>query len=115
MDINYRSPLALAASLLLASSVYASSAYAAKPAPVDERIAPMKLMTVKACARGGNTAPGAPRNLKLVPDYCACVGEKYWQSVPQTEVDQLFSSGQSSAMEQREAERLVQARAACKR
>ncbi|SFU47692.1 hypothetical protein [Pseudoduganella namucuonensis] len=99
----------------LAATVFAAPALAA-PAPApDPRLDGLKQVERSACVRAGNTGPGAPKNLKLVPKYCECVAAAYWDTLPREEVEELMSSGRSEAMERRKAERMGRARDACQR
>jgi hypothetical protein len=97
--------LLVAASLLAATTVQAA----------DQRLDGLKQIERNICVRGGNTAPGAPKNLKLVPQYCTCVAQHYFDHLPTPEVDQLMGSGQSDSIDQHKDERMAQARAACQR
>jgi hypothetical protein len=94
-----------AAGLLAATSVQAA----------DPRLDGLKQIERNICVRGGNTGPGAPKNLKLVPQYCTCVAQHYFDHLPQQEVEQLMGSGQSASIDQHKDERMAQARAACQR
>lgn len=84
-------------------------------ARADERLDGLKRTDVNTCVRGGNTAPGAPRNLKLVPAYCVCVVEHYWGQVSKGEVEQMMSSGYAPSIDERKDGRMAKARAACQR
>lgn len=88
-------------------------AVAASSVP-DPRLDGVKQIERGACQRLGNTGPGAPRNLKLVPQYCDCVARTYWDNLPKAEVDEVMDSGQSAAMDKRRTERLSAARDACR-
>lgn len=101
------------AAALVATALAAPPALAA-PAS-DPRLDGLKQVERSACVRAGNTGPGAPKNLKLVPKYCECVAAIYWDTLPKEEVEQLMSSGQSDAMDRRKAERMGRARDACQR
>ncbi len=85
------------------------------PPRADPRLDGVKQIEKNVCVRGGNTAPGAPKNLKLVPQYCTCVAATYWDQVPKDEVEQLLDSGQSKRIDQHKDERMAQAKAACRR
>lgn len=100
---------------IIAAALAATSLSAlAAPAP-DPRLDGLKQVERSACVRAGNTGPGAPKNLKLVPKYCACVAATYWDTLPKEEVEQLMSAGQSDSMDRRKAERMARARDACQR
>ena len=87
---------------------------AAAPAPAaDPRLDGIKQIERTACVRLGNTGPGAPRNLKLVPKYCECVASTYWDAIPKAEVDEVMNNGQSAAVDQHKDQRMAAARAAC--
>lgn len=102
-------------SIIIAAALAATALAAlAAPAP-DPRLDGLKQVERSACVRAGNTGPGAPKNLKLVPKYCECVAAAYWDTLPREEVEELMSSGQSGAMERRKAERMGRARDACQR
>lgn len=96
--------------MLLALALYAAGAGAAP----DPRLDGMKQVERSRCLRAGNTGPGAPKNLKLVPRYCECVATHYYDNLPKEEVDQLLSAGQSAAIDERRDVRMAQARTACK-
>lgn len=96
--------------LTLAGLLLAIGAQAADP-----RLDGLAQIARNSCVRGGNTGPGAPKNLKLVPQYCACVTQHYFDHLPKQEVDQLMDSGQSDAIDQHQDERMARARAACQR
>lgn len=81
----------------------------------DERLDGLKQTDTNICMRGGNTAPGAPKNLKLVRGYCTCVVDTYWAQVSKAEVEQLMSSGYAPAIDRRKDERMATASAACRR
>jgi hypothetical protein len=95
----------------LALALAAAGAQAAS----DPRLDGLKRVTRSMCLRAGNTGPGAPKNLKLVPKYCECVADQYYDHLPKEEVDQLLSDGQSAAIDERKEVRMAQARTACKR
>jgi hypothetical protein len=95
-------------SLLLALCL--GSAHAAP----DHRLDGLKSLERNRCVRAGNTGPGAPKNLKLVPKYCECVANVYYDNLPKEEVNQLLNDGQSAAIDERKEVRLAQARTACK-
>lgn len=97
--------------MLIATTMAALPAQAA----ADPRLDGLKLVERSACVRAGNTGPGAPKNLKLVPKYCECVAGAYWDNLPKDEVEQLMSNGQSEAIDRRKAERMARARDACQR
>jgi hypothetical protein len=80
----------------------------------DSRLDGLKRVERSRCERAGNTGPGAPKNLKLVPKYCECVANNYYDNLPKDEVDQLLSAGQSAAIDERREVRMAQARTACK-
>ncbi|GAB2860905.1 hypothetical protein GCM10027277_31930 [Pseudoduganella ginsengisoli] len=90
---------------LLAAAAHAAS---------DPRLDGLKRVERSRCERAGNTGPGAPKNLKLVPKYCECVANNYYDNLPKEEVDQLLSAGQSESIDERREVRLAQARTACK-
>ena len=108
--LSPRLPAACAA--LLAALLLPAAAFAATATP-DPRLDGVKQIERGACQRLGNTGPGAPRNLKLVPRYCDCVARTYWDNLPKAEVDEVMDSGQSAAMDKRRGERLSAARDAC--
>lgn len=91
-------------------ALFAIGAHAAS----DPRLDGLKQVERSHCIRGGNTGPGAPKNLKLVPKYCECVAKNYYDSLPKEEVDQLLSAGQSADVDARREVRMAQARTACK-
>jgi len=80
----------------------------------DPRLDGLRQVERSRCIRAGNTGPGAPKNLKLVPKYCECVAKTYYDNLPKEEVDQLLSAGQSAAVDERRDVRMAQARTACK-
>lgn len=84
-------------------------------AQADERLDGLKKTDINVCMRGGNTAPGAPKNLKLVRGYCKCVVTSYWEQVSKKEVDQMMSSGYAPSIDERKEERMAKAKAACQR
>lgn len=86
---------------------------AAAQAEPDPRLDGLKQVERSHCIRKGNTGPGAPKNLRLVPKYCECVAKNYYDSLPKDEVDQLLSAGQSADVDARREVRLAQARTAC--
>lgn len=91
-------------------ALFAGGAHAAS----DPRLDGLKQVERSRCVRAGNTGPGAPKNLKLVPKYCECVAQHYYDNLPKDEVDQLLSAGQSADIDARRDVRLAQARTACK-
>jgi hypothetical protein len=91
-------------------ALFATGARAAS----DPRLDGLKQVERSRCLRAGNTGPGAPKNLKLVPKYCECVAKNYYDGLPKEEVDQLLSAGQSAAVDERREVRMAQARTACK-
>lgn len=97
------------------ASVLLLAALCAGPALADERLVGLKKTEVNVCVRGGNTGPGAPKNLKLVRGYCECVVENYWGQVTKAEVEQMMSSGYAPSIDERKDGRLAKARAACQR
>ncbi|WP_377702816.1 hypothetical protein [Pseudoduganella sp. UC29_71] len=98
----------------LLAALLAAAHAAAAPAPAaDPRLDGLKQVERSACIRHGNTGPGAPKNLKLVPKYCDCVAKSYWDHIPKAEVDEVMNSGQSAATDQHKDERMAAARAAC--
>ncbi|KQV79032.1 hypothetical protein ASD15_20400 [Massilia sp. Root351] len=103
-------PAAATVATLVAISLGATAA--STPA-ADPRLDGIKQIERSACVRLGNTGPGAPKNLKLVPKYCACVAKAYWDNIPKAEVDELMNNGQSAAVDQRKDQRMAAARAAC--
>ncbi|MRV75861.1 hypothetical protein GJ700_29530 [Duganella sp. FT92W] len=80
----------------------------------DPRLDGLRQVERSRCVRAGNTGPGAPKNLKLVPKYCECVAKTYYDNLPKEEVDQLLSAGQSAAVDEQREARMAQARTACK-
>ncbi|KQW90205.1 hypothetical protein ASC94_20990 [Massilia sp. Root418] len=102
--------------LLAAACAAAHTLAVAAPAPApaaDPRLDGVKQVERSACIRQGNTGPGAPRNLKLVPKYCECVARTYWDGIPKAEVDEVMNNGQSAAVDRQKGERMDAARAAC--
>lgn len=97
----------------LLAAAHAIAAPAASAPAANPRLDGVKQIERNACVRAGNTGPGAPRNLKLVPKYCECVSSHYWNGVPQAEVDELMNNGQSAAIDRKKDERLAAARSAC--
>ncbi len=91
----------------------AAPAQPAQTAP-DRRLDGLKQVERSRCLRAGNTGPGAPKNLKLVPKYCECVANNYYDGLPKEEVEQLLNAGQSDAIDERREVRMAQARTACK-
>ena len=91
-------------------ALFAIGAHAAP----DPRLDGLKQVERSRCLRGGNTGPGAPKNLKLVPKYCECVARHYYDNLPKEEVDELLSAGQSAEIDARREVRIAQARTACK-
>lgn len=88
-------------------------AIGAQAAP-DRRLDGLKQIERNRCLLQGNTGPGAPKNLKLVPKYCECVANNYYDGLPKDEVDELLSAGQSADIDTRKEVRMAQARTACK-
>jgi hypothetical protein len=86
----------------------------ASPTPAaDPRLDGIKQIERSACVRLGNTGPGAPKNLKLVPKYCECVAKAYWDNIPKAEIDEVMNNGQSAAVDKHKDGRMAEARAAC--
>ena len=98
---------------LLAAWLAAAHAAAAPAPTADPRLEGLKQVERSACIRLGNTGPGAPRNVKLVPKYCECVAKAYWDNIPKAEIDEVMDSGQSAAVDQHKGQRMTAARAAC--
>jgi hypothetical protein len=99
-------PAAALAAVLAVASPYSLAA-------ADPRLDGIKQIERNACVRLGNTGPGAPRNLKLAPQYCECVARTYWDHIPKAEIDEVMNNGQSAAVDQRREQRMAEARAAC--
>lgn len=100
--------------LIVAGTLLALLNPAAQAAP-DPRLDGIKIIERNVCVRGGNTGPGAPKNLKLVPKYCECVANVYYDNLPKDEVEQLMNTGQSADIDERKEVRMAQARTACRR